>query len=130
MNADLRSSGLILTIPVADLERALTFYRDMLGFDHVRTSDAGALLRAGEGRVLLYRSSASAPSHTLGGFEVERLEPVIESLMTRGVMFDEYDIPGLKTVDHVAWIGPERAAWFRDSEGNVLSISEPWVPDR
>jgi hypothetical protein len=80
--------------------------------------------------VLLYRSSASAPSHTLGGFEVERLEPVIESLMTRGVMFDEYDIPGLKTVDHVAWIGPERAAWFRDSEGNVLSISEPWVPDR
>ena len=130
MSADLRSAGLIVTIPVADLERALAFYRDVLGFEHLRTSDAGALLRAGLGHVLLYRSSAPAPSHTLAGFEVERLEPIIESLMARGVIFDDYDSPGLRTVDHVAWIGPERAAWFRDTESNVLSISEPWVHDR
>ena len=130
MSADLRSAGLIVTIPAADLERALAFYRDVLGFEHLRTSDAGALLTTGLGRVLLYRSSAPAPSHTLAGFEVERLEPIIESLKARGVIFDDYDFPGLRTVDHVAWIGPERAAWFRDTESNVLSISEPWVHDR
>jgi catechol 2,3-dioxygenase-like lactoylglutathione lyase family enzyme len=130
MTNNLRSGGLIVTIPVADLTRALAFYRDVLGFEHLRTSDAGSLLRAGDGRVLLYQSSATAPSHTLAGFEVEQLEPVIESLTARGVAFDDYDVPGLRTVDHIAWIGPERAAWFRDSEGNVLSISEPWVPDR
>jgi catechol 2,3-dioxygenase-like lactoylglutathione lyase family enzyme len=130
MTNNLRSGGLIVTIPVADLTRALAFYRDVLGFEHLRTSDAGSLLRAGDGRVLLYQSSATAPSHTLAGFEVEQLEPVIESLTARGVAFDDYDVPGLRTVDHIAWIGPERAAWFHDSEGNVLSISEPWVPDR
>ena len=48
------------------------------------------------------------------------------SLRTSGVQFEDYDLPGLRTVDQIAWIGPERAAWFRDSEGNALSISEPW----
>ena len=96
MNGDLRASGLIVTIPVADLGRALAFYRDVLGFDHLRTSEAGALLRAGDGRLLLYPSSAAAPSHTLAGFEVERLEPVIEVLTARGVAFDDYDFPGLE----------------------------------
>jgi hypothetical protein len=64
--------------------------------------------------------------HTLAGFEVDRLEPVMDALMQGGVAFEDYDFPGLRTMDHIAWIGPERAAWFRDSEGNILSISEPW----
>ena len=84
------------------------------------------LLTAGDGRILLYRSASEAPAHTLAGFEVDRLEPVIASLKGLGVTFEDYDLPGLRTVDHITWIGPERAAWFRDSEGNVLSISEPW----
>ena len=130
MTADLRSAGLIVTIPVADLDRARVFYEGTLGFDPVDASEAGVICRAGDGRVLLYRSTAPAPSHTLAGFEVDRLEPVIETLTARGVAFEDYDFPGLKTVDHIARIGPERAAWFRDSEGNILSISEPWASDR
>jgi catechol 2,3-dioxygenase-like lactoylglutathione lyase family enzyme len=126
MTADLRSAGVITTVPVADLDRAQAFYQGVLGLDHVETSEAGVLCRAGDGRVLLYRSTAPAPGHTLAGFEVDRLDPVIETLAARGVVFEDYDFPGLKTIDHIAWIGPERAAWFRDSEGNVLSISEPW----
>lgn len=127
MMVDLRSAGMIVTIPVADLDRARAFYEGVLGFEHLDTSEAGVLCRAGDGRVLLYHSTAPAPGHTLAGFEVDRLEPVIETLTARGVAFEDYDFPGLKTVDHVAWIGPERAAWFRDSEDNILSISEPWV---
>ena len=126
MTQDLRAAGLIVTIPVADLDRAGAFYQGILGFGHVATSEAGVLLRAGDGRVLLYSSNAPAPGHTLAGFEVDRLEPIIETLKAGGVAFEDYDFPGLKTVGHVAWIGPERAAWFRDSEGNILSISEPW----
>jgi catechol 2,3-dioxygenase-like lactoylglutathione lyase family enzyme len=126
----LRKAGLIATIPVANLNRALAFYVDVLGFEHLSTSEAGALLRAGDGRLLLYHSSGAAPTHTLAGFEVERLEPTISVLITRGVAFEDYDFPTLRTVDHIAWIGPERAAWFRDSEGNILSISEPWVAER
>lgn len=123
---DLRRAGLIATIPVADLERARAFYEDQLGFEHVATSEAGVLLRAGEGRILLYHSAAPAPTHTLAGFEVDDLEPIMASLKARGVRFEDYDFPGLTTVDQIAWIGPERAAWFRDSEGNILSLSEPW----
>lgn len=126
----LRTAGLIATIPVIDLDRALEFYSAVLGFEHLQTSEAGALMRARDGRLLLYHSTAPAPSHTLAGFEVDRLEPVIETLSSRGVVFADYDFPTLKTVDHVAWIGPERAAWFHDSEGNILSISEAWVSDR
>lgn len=126
MTADLRSAGVIVTIPAADLDRARAFYEGVLGFEHVETSEAGVLCRAGDGRLLLYRSTAPAAGHTVAGFEVDRLEPVIETLTARGVVFEEYDFPGLKTVDHIAWIGPERAAWFRDSEGNILSASEPW----
>jgi catechol 2,3-dioxygenase-like lactoylglutathione lyase family enzyme len=126
VTTDLRTAALIATIPVADLDRASTFYTDVLGFEHLQTSEAGVLLRSADGRLLLYRSSAPAPLHTLAGFEVERLEPVIAVLIERGVAFADYDFPTLKTVDHIAWIGPERAAWFRDSEGNILSISEPW----
>jgi catechol 2,3-dioxygenase-like lactoylglutathione lyase family enzyme len=126
MTADLGSAGVIVTIPVGDLDRARAFYEGVLGFEHIETSEAGVLCRAGDGRILLYHSAAPAPAHTLAGFEVDRLEPTIETLTARGVAFEDYDFPGLKTVDHVAWIGPERAAWFRDSEGNILSISEPW----
>jgi catechol 2,3-dioxygenase-like lactoylglutathione lyase family enzyme len=126
MTSDLRSAGVIVTIPVADLNRARAFYVNVLGFEHLESSEAGVLCRAGDGRVLLYQSAAPAPGHTLAGFEVDRLEPIIDSLIQRSVAFEDYDFPGLRTVDHIAWIGPERAAWFRDSEGNILSISEPW----
>ena len=124
--SDLRQAGLIATIPVGDLVQARVFYEEILGFAHIATSEAGALLQAGGGRILLYHSAAPAPAHTLAGFEVGSLEPVMASLKARGVRFEDYDFPGLTTVDQIAWIGPERAAWFRDSEGNILSVSEPW----
>ena len=126
MVTNLRDATLIATIPVRDLERARAFYLDVLGLEHAATSEAGILCRSGRSQVLLYSSAAAPPEHTLAGFEVEALEPVIQSLEGRGVRFEDYDLPGLRTVDHIAWIGPERAAWFRDSEGNILSISEPW----
>lgn len=125
---DLGRARLIATIPVRDPARAQVFYVEVLGLEHEATSEAGVLLRVGEARVLLYESAAPAPAHTLAGFEVERLEPVMLRLRARGVEFLDYDYPTLRTVDQIAWIGPERAAWFHDSEGNTLSISEPWRP--
>jgi catechol 2,3-dioxygenase-like lactoylglutathione lyase family enzyme len=119
----------ICPIPVVDLERARAFYGGPLGLTLVAESEAGILLAlGGGGRILLYRSpGGSQPTHTVAGWEVERLEPVIERLEGAGVVFEDYDFPGLTTENHIAWIGPERAAWFRDSEGNVLAISEPWT---
>lgn len=125
----LDAASFICPIPVKDPARARGFYTHALGLTVVDESAAGTLLAVGESaRILLFQSASDTPpAHTLAGWEVSSLEPVIEALEARGVEFEDYDLPGLKTENHIAWIGPERAAWFRDSERNVLAISEPWV---
>jgi catechol 2,3-dioxygenase-like lactoylglutathione lyase family enzyme len=122
-------AGFICPVPVADRERARAFYVETLGLPFVAESEAGILVALdGGARILLYKSAAGAgPGPTVAGWEVDRLEAVIERLEARGVVFEDYDLPGLRTDGHIAWIGPERAAWFRDSEGNILAISEPWT---
>ena len=123
----LDTAAFICPIPVTDLERARVFYEQTLGLTPVDRSEAGILVAVGGARLLLYLSPGGArPTHTLAAWEVPSLEPVIAGLERRGVTFEEYDLPGLRTEAHIAWIGPERAAWFHDSEGNILSISEPW----
>lgn len=121
----------ICPIPVTDLGRARVFYTETLGLGVVDESEAGVLVALAAGaRLLLFRSaSKTPPGHTVASWEVAALEPVIAELESNGVSFEDYDLPGLRTENHIAWIGPERAAWFRDSEGNVLAISEPWVRD-
>ena len=128
----LQNATFICPIPVVDLQRARAFYTGPLGMPYLAASEAGIFLGLpGDGRILLYqRPGGEPPSHTVAGWEVPNLEPVIEGLTAAGVLFEDYDLPGLKTEDHIAWIGPERAAWFRDSEGNVLAISEAWVAGR
>ena len=56
------------------------------------------------------------------GFRVDDIESEVAALQSRGVQFIEYDFPGLKTVDGIADTGPVRAAWFNDTEGNLLGI--------
>ncbi len=128
----LQSATFICPIPVVDPERARAFYEETLGLPFVAESEAGVLVGlAGGARILLYRSpGGSPPTHTVAGWEIPELEPLIARLEAAGVVFEDYDLPGLKPENHIAWIGPERAAWFRDSEGNVLAISEPWVARR
>jgi hypothetical protein len=55
-------------------------------------------------------------------FEVDDLAAEIGDLEQRGVVFEDYDLPNLKTVDHVAVMGAEQAAWFKDPDGNVLCL--------
>ncbi len=129
---ELGQASFICPIPVTDLARARGFYCDTLGLPYLAASEAGILVALGGGsRILLYQSPGGAqPTHTVAGWEVPELEPLIERLEAAGVAFEDYDLPGLKTEGHIAWIGPERAAWFRDSDGNVLAISEPWTERR
>lgn len=61
---------------------------------------------------------------TAAGWEVEDIEKEVAELRSHGVVFEEYDLPGIKTVNGIAVIGNEKAAWFKDSEGNILNIAE------
>jgi hypothetical protein len=72
---------------------------------------------------LLYPTQfAGTAQHTLGGWSVENIEAEVAELRARGLTFEEYDTPQLKTVNGVATIGTNKAAWFRDSEGNILGL--------
>lgn len=121
------------TIPVIDLERAKEWYREKLGFElsedpPLPHGDEGAFFDAGRGtRFVLFPTRAGAGAgHTVAEFVVgDDIDKVVGNLRERGVMFEEYDIPGLKTEKGIAQLlGPQahRAAWFKDSEGNVLAV--------
>ena len=117
---------LVVTVPASDIERAKAFYRDRLGLEPVVETPAWTSYRAGDGYFQLYPSSyAGTAQHTIGGWIVDDIETVVAELRARGVVFEEYDLPGLRTVDGIADLeGVERGAWFRDSEGNILSVSQ------
>jgi catechol 2,3-dioxygenase-like lactoylglutathione lyase family enzyme len=122
-------------LPAQDLARARAFYADKLGLEPVEERPGGLLYRSAAGDFVLFASSG-APSgeHTQMAWEVDDIEAVVGELRARGVVFEDYDILGLTTVDGIAdvkgnypskgGIG-ERGAWFRDSEGNLLAIGQP-----
>lgn len=121
------------SIPVADLERATKWYREKLGFEPSEDpplphGDEGVFFDAGDGtRFYLYPTRAAAGAgHTIAEFAVgDDFDKIVEDLRGRGVVFEEYDFPGFKTENGIArFDGPQahRAAWFKDSEGNILAI--------
>ncbi|TMD31218.1 MAG: VOC family protein [Chloroflexi bacterium] len=114
------------TIPVSDVEAVRSFYEGTLGFEPLEENPAAVIYRAGSGSVFaVTRSSGRASgSHTQMGFTVDDIEDEVADLRRRGVTFEEYDVPGLKTEGGIARTGPNRAAWFKDPEGNLIGLIE------
>jgi catechol 2,3-dioxygenase-like lactoylglutathione lyase family enzyme len=111
------------TIPAHDLERAKKYYTEKLGFTSPSEAPGGLIYHCKDSWFLLYPSrGAGTAQHTLGGWAVNDIEAEMAELRARGVVFEEYDLPGLKTVNGIATIGADRAAWFKDSEGNILGL--------
>jgi predicted enzyme related to lactoylglutathione lyase len=113
-----------------DLDRAIKFYTDVLGFtlDAAQSGNGVATISAGMGSQLsLYeRPGMPAPANTTLAIVVPLAEfdSVAAEMRGRGVVFEEYDIPeiGLKTVNGVSDAGGGKAAWFKDTEGNILNM--------
>jgi catechol 2,3-dioxygenase-like lactoylglutathione lyase family enzyme len=114
------------TLPASDLNRARTFYREKLGLEPTQETPAALFYTGGEGsRFILFPSQGKASgSHTQIGWQVPDIHAEVAQLKARGVVFEEYDFPGLKTVNSVAETGPVKAAWFKDSEGNLLGLAQ------
>jgi catechol 2,3-dioxygenase-like lactoylglutathione lyase family enzyme len=131
----LSDSKVATRLPAQDLHRARRFYAERLGLEPADERPGGLLYRVGSGEFALFLS-AGRPSgaHTQMGFEVDDIEATIAELKARGVAFEDYDAPGLRTRDGIADIEGnypskdargERGAWFRDSEGNLIGIGQP-----
>jgi catechol 2,3-dioxygenase-like lactoylglutathione lyase family enzyme len=122
----LRSASARATIAVSDIERAKAFYEGTLGF--LAQGELSGGVRYGDGGggwFLVYPSQfAGTARSTSVSFEVEDIEAVVKELRARGVEFEDYDFPGLVTVDGIAEIQGERAAWFKDPDGNILAIGQ------
>jgi catechol 2,3-dioxygenase-like lactoylglutathione lyase family enzyme len=113
------------SFPAADLERATRFYTERLGLTPISRNDTAVQFRSGGIRFGIYQTDhAGTAQHTLGAWEVDDIEEAVDELRSRGVVFEEYDFPGLKTVGGIADMGSERGAWFRDSEGNILALAQ------
>jgi len=122
-------------LPAEDLARARRYYRDKLGLEPAEERPGGLLYRCASGEFALFESAGAASgTFTQMAWQVEDIAATVATLRARGVVFEEYDIPGLSTVEGVAEIAGnypskgsagERGAWFKDSEGNLLAIGQP-----
>ncbi|MBX9398782.1 VOC family protein [Streptomyces sp. TRM72054] len=134
---DLLARGAVATrLPARDLERARRFYSEKLGLEPVDERPGGLLYRCGGVEFALFQSAGASPgTFTQMAWQVDDIDGVVDVLRRRGVVFEVVDLPGLRTgEDGIAEVEGhypskgargERAAWFRDSEGNLLGIGEP-----
>jgi catechol 2,3-dioxygenase-like lactoylglutathione lyase family enzyme len=115
------------TLPAIDLERAKKFYEETLGLKVLKEDPSpGMLFGASNGTaVYLYQRGATKADHTVAVFSVKDVEAEVKELKSKGVKFEEYDMPdmGIKTVDGIATMEGYKGAWFKDTEGNILGIS-------
>jgi catechol 2,3-dioxygenase-like lactoylglutathione lyase family enzyme len=130
----LENCSVTARLPAQDLERARAFYAEKLGLEPAEERPGGLLYRCARGEFGLFESSgAPSGSHTQMAWEVDDIEATVAELQARGVVLEQYDLPGLTTVDGIAEVPDnypskgvgERAAWFKDSEGNLLAIGQP-----
>ena len=115
------------TIAVSDIDRAKTFYGEILGLPKKEERSGGVTYAAGAGSwFLVYPTQfAGTAQSTAMTFETANLDAAVAELAERGVTFEQYDVPGLRTDERgIAQIEGERAAWFKDPDGNILAIGQ------
>jgi len=112
------------TLPALDIERAKAFYRDKVGATPSEAADAGAFFTLGGSSFSLYPTpNPTRGGHTQMAIRVTDVDAAVKELRDRGVVFEDYDMPGLKTVDGIADMGDAgRGGWFKDSEGNTIGV--------
>ena len=115
-------------IAASDLARARSFYEGVLGLkvsEESPDSDEGVLYELAGTRLMVYATSfAGTAKNTVFAIDTDDLARDMAALRDKGVVFMDYDFPGLTTVDGVAELGGEKTSWFEDSEGNILALSQ------
>jgi catechol 2,3-dioxygenase-like lactoylglutathione lyase family enzyme len=114
---------------VSDLDRARRFYEDQLGLVPDEQEQEGVRYCCAEGTsifVYLQPANAGASSATIAGWTVDDLDQTMGELTSRGVKFEQYDQPGIKTDERGVFdSGSFRAAWIKDPDGNTMALTQP-----
>jgi catechol 2,3-dioxygenase-like lactoylglutathione lyase family enzyme len=110
-------------LPAQDLKRAKQFYAEKLGLTPKSELPGGLMYQCKDSWFLLFPSSGtSAAQFTQAGWATNNIEAEVAELKARGVVFEEYNSPNFKTVNSIVTTAGNRAAWFKDSEGNLLGL--------
>jgi catechol 2,3-dioxygenase-like lactoylglutathione lyase family enzyme len=122
----LNDSSVTTMLPVQDMDRARAFYEGRLGLvpGGLRPDGKFVYVVGGSTLALFPKPEGTKADHTAISFRVRDIAASIAALQRAGVVFENYDFPGLKTVNHVCVLGAEKAAWFKDTEGNYLCLHE------
>ncbi|KQW48910.1 hypothetical protein ASC77_09325 [Nocardioides sp. Root1257] len=123
----LTDSAVAVMLPTGDATRAQEFYEKRLGLPYDGTGGPDELmfgLGGGSHLVLRVLPDAHPSPNTAMSFEVSDIAAEVADLESRGVRFEDYDLPDMKTVDHVFDDGSMKAAWFLDPDGNILCIHQ------
>jgi predicted enzyme related to lactoylglutathione lyase len=121
----LRTAPIRAYIPASDVSRARRFYEEILGLTPKEEYAGGVIYECGGGEVFMYPTTNAGTSKASQAFwQVKDVEAEVAELKARGVVFEEYDMPGIKMANSIATGGGARTAWFKDSEGNILAVSQ------
>lgn len=121
----LATSKMIGFVPTRDSARSREFYEQKLGFRFVSDDPFALVLKAGETMIRVAKAKDFTPApYTVLGWEVQNIEAVVAWLVQRGVVFEKY--PFVLDQELGIWTAPtgDKVAWFKDPDGNVLSVSQ------
>jgi predicted enzyme related to lactoylglutathione lyase len=123
----LSNASAVTTLTASDVERAKAFWTEKLGLEAETTEDPGGgiYLKAGNGtKIFIYNSGEPKATNTVVSFKVDDVLGMVKSLKEKGVEFESYDMDPIKTDDdNISRMGEMEAAWFKDSEGNIVCVS-------
>jgi len=121
----LTATMVVPTVPVTDLDRAKAFYGDTLGLTFLWETPVAVRYQCGAAsQISVFKRPPVETEHTVAHFEVDDIEAVVGDLEGKGVEFLDYADGPLTTTGHIAQLGPARAAWFHDPDGNTLGLRQ------
>jgi catechol 2,3-dioxygenase-like lactoylglutathione lyase family enzyme len=119
----LGESNVVATIAVNDLMAAKDFYSNTLGLKQLEDDPGVVTYQSGNGRLFVYESpTAGSGKASCATWETADIESIVNGLKEKGVTFEHYDMPGATVENDIHVMGPMKAAWFKDPDGNVLAL--------
>jgi predicted enzyme related to lactoylglutathione lyase len=121
----LKSAPIRAYIPVSNLARARKFYEELIGLEPKEAYAGGVVYDCGGSEVFMYPTTNAGTSKASQAFwSVADVEAEVAALKARGVTFEEYDMPGVTMKNSIATGRGARTAWFKDTEGNIMAVSQ------
>jgi predicted enzyme related to lactoylglutathione lyase len=121
----LKTAPICAYIPASNVRRARKFYEEIVGLEPSEEYAGGVIYDCGGASVFLYPTPNAGTSKASQAFwQVGDVEAEVAALKARGVRFEEYDLPGMNMTNGIATGGGAKTAWFKDTEGNILAVSQ------